>query len=108
MRIITVEVKFAFGEYLFAPGVLYRIGEVIHGFSLGGSITWTSEDSSVPCGCVRIVVGAQNDKLIVDFGARQYYAYYYMLEPTEHLKRRFFLFIFCVKTVIAFVAQAAE
>ena len=70
--------KFALGEFLFRHGVLYRIAKEIHGFRLGDSVTWASEDSNVPCGCVGIIAGAQNDKLIVDFGARQY-----LLESTE-------------------------
>ena len=66
----TVEVKFASGAYLFPPNVLNRVGEEIHGFRLGDSVTWTSEDEHVPYGCVGTVIGPRSDVLIADFGAR--------------------------------------
>lgn len=38
----AVAVKFTYGEYLFPPGVLYRIGEEVKGFRFGDFLAWTS------------------------------------------------------------------
>ena len=70
----AVAVKVIFGEYLFPPGVLYRIGQEVQGSRLGDSVAWTSDDyhaSDVPRGSVGTLIGARGDKLIVDFSTRQ-------------------------------------
>ena len=59
----AVEVKLAFGEFLFHLGVLYRIGEDALFFKLGDAMTWTWEDSDVLHGCVGVV--------LVDSGTRE-------------------------------------
>jgi hypothetical protein len=69
-----VVVKFASGEFLFPPSVLYCVGEETHGFKLGDSVAWTSEEffvADVPRGSVGTLIGMGGDKFIVDFGRRQ-------------------------------------
>jgi hypothetical protein len=72
----AVVVSFSCGQYLFPPGVLYRVGEKQHGFNLGDSIEWVTQDSFktvVPSGAVGIITGAKLEKLIVDFGTKQHF-----------------------------------
>ena len=69
-----IVVKFDFGEYLFPPAVVYRVDEEAGGFKCGDAVRWEIADeykSDVPDGSVGRVTGAQNDKVIVNFGARQ-------------------------------------
>ena len=60
------------GEFLFPSCDLYWIGDTVHGFSLGESVTWTSEDSGIPRGSVGIVVGAHSGNVTVMFSAGKY------------------------------------
>ena len=67
-------VKFESGEYFFPPAVLYCVNEEVGGFKCGDAVLWETEDSyqsDVPNRSVGRVTGAQSDKLVVNFGARQ-------------------------------------
>ena len=69
-----IAVKFSFGEYLFPPEVLYRVGVVSHGFKFGSSVAWSSQESyvtDVPRGTRGVVTRVQGEKIIVNFGIRQ-------------------------------------
>ena len=70
----AVAVNFEFGEFLFPPEKLYRIGEEVYGFRLGDSVVWSTVDdyvSDLPAGKAGTIIGTQGIKLIVDFGTRQ-------------------------------------